>query len=263
LQLGQRLGVGGQGEVRALANRRDLVYKQYLQPLRDPEPLTSLIAARDLLAGADRQMLDACTSWPQAIVVNEGQTIGLLMVRLPDRFYGQLAQGPRPRELQYALYPPKPGWAGMGTPSDEDRWGLAAHIARLFSFLHRIGVVLGDVSMTNAVWSVNPIPELFLLDCDSVRLSGQMSSMTHATTIDWDDPLNSREPTLDTDRYKLALFIGRLLSATPYWRPGQSLPPVGRVGQPHEMQQLELLFERAAGKAGTRPTAHEWAAALP
>src|SRR3954463_10275246 len=81
-------------------------------------------------------------------------------------------------------------------------------------------IPLGDVSMRNLLWTVEPEPNVFLLDCDSMRLAGDSPAVPAAETVDWDDPaLGTKTPNLSSDRYKLAMIVQRVLLVESQARP--------------------------------------------
>ena len=74
-------------------------------------------------------------------------------------------------------------------------------------------------------------------------------------------PSRPPAPDLDSDRYKLALFVGRVLSTGAYVRPGEPLP-LGSDIPNRVATQVASLWQQAAGQRGTRPDAAKWAMAL-
>jgi DNA-binding helix-hairpin-helix protein with protein kinase domain len=210
---------------------------------------------------SERDQLGRQAAWPLARVLDGTRITGFVMAKVPERFYGMQAKGPKLRELQFLLYEPKPMWGDI-TPLDADgRLELVRAAAALFSVFHRLSLVIGDVSMNNFLWSANPIG-LFLLDCDGVRTVGRRPVTAQAKTVDWDDPFQPPTgPDLDTDRYKLALLIGRVLSRHPQVRPGDQLSFVPRLPE-RVTGEVAQRFAEAGQAAGTRPDADHWVKAL-
>ncbi|MFJ3586458.1 hypothetical protein ACIPPS_30115 [Streptomyces sp. NPDC090127] len=58
----------------------------------------------------------------------------------------------------------------------------------LFQWLHAMGLVVGDLSQANVLWSLEPGPAVHLLDCDGVRITGRPAVLDQADTPDWLDP---------------------------------------------------------------------------
>jgi DNA-binding helix-hairpin-helix protein with protein kinase domain len=84
---------------------------------------------------------------------------------------------------------------------------------------------------------------------------GHRPAVHPADTVGWADPAaRPGEATLDSDRYKLALVVLRLLLADHAVVPGDL--PCHRLDRP-----LMALAQRAV-VAGGRPSAGEWLAAL-
>jgi hypothetical protein len=162
--------------------------------------------------------------------------------------------------LQYLLYEPKWMWGDIAPPDIDGRLGIARNTVALFRLLHSRRLVVGDVSMSNLLWS--PAGQIFLLDCDGVRELGAVPVLPQPETLDWDDPSQPASgPDLDTDRYKLALLVARVLTRSPALRPGA---PVARPpGLPERIAgEVAARFAEAAGPRGSRPDAAQWARAL-
>jgi DNA-binding helix-hairpin-helix protein with protein kinase domain len=260
LRLGERLGVGGQGEVFRLRDRPGEVLKRYFSTDAETATLDALVAFPGTLAAHEREALSRQTAWPSARVSKHGRTVGCLMKEAPGAFLGRTAAGPKLRELQYLLFPRTPLWGDIVPLGTQGRIDVAQHFAALIRIFQNHGMVVGDISMSNLLWS--PGAQIYLIDCDSPTPVGMASVLPPTDTPDWHDP--HRPPggqSLDTDRYKLALVIGRTLAADAYVRPGRPLNLPGDV--PGAIASgVRALFARAAGPHGERPGAEEWARAL-
>jgi hypothetical protein len=260
----EQLGEGGQGTVTRVLSADGLVYKEYLRHVGTPitPTLTELVEFGQALSPADRQSLFGQSAWPLARVVHEGAVIGFLMHEAPAEFTGPIGGKQRLVELQYLLYKPNHTWDELHQPDGAGRIEIAAAAVRLIDFLHRHGLVLGDISFRNLLWSPSQPYRVFMLDCDGVRRHGGEPVLPQAQTPDWNDPnLPGTGPDLDTDRYKIALLVGRGLTRNAYVRPGQRLDLVEGI-DPRIADQVSQLFNRAAGPHGSRPTAQEWSQAL-
>jgi hypothetical protein len=148
--------------------------------------------------------------------------------------------------------------------SAQIRVEVAREFAKLVATLHGKGLVIGDVSMSNVLWTGTDggAVTIFLIDCDGIRRLGSRPVLPQADTLDWNDPLQPPSgPDLDTDRYKIALLVGRVLTMSPYVRPGDPLPFVQGIPD-KTAARLTVLWKQAAGPHGTRPAANQWSLAL-
>lgn len=268
LRLGDELGSGGQGRVLRVPGHPGLVFKQYKVPGADPAALKLLVDLPAQLQQPDRDLLYGQTSWPLARVFNKGQLSGFLMQEIPGRFFGANSAGNKKlRELQYLVYQRKPMWGDIvpaAGVSAATRIEVAREFVKLIATLHGRGLVIGDVSMANVLWTGagGGAATIFVIDCDGIRKLGSRPVLPQADTLDWDDPRQPPSgPDLDTDRYKLALLVGRVLSMSPYIRPAAPLPFVPDVPA-QAAARLTALWNQAAGAYGSRPAANEWLMAL-
>jgi DNA-binding helix-hairpin-helix protein with protein kinase domain len=262
IRLGNKLGEGGQGSVHAVMGTADEAVKIFLRPDSNREALESLVSLRLRLSTEEQAVLDTSTTWPHATVTRGDSVVGILMRRVPETFLVDVGGTPRPRDASFAVFPPKPSWPAITQPSPEQRWELARQATAVFAVFHTVGAIYGDVSYHNIAWSLEPSPRVFIMDCDAVRVAGQHATHRHAATIDWNDPAHPDGATLDSDRYKLSLLIGRLLLGSPYWRPETAIADGSLANGVTGSSQLDRLMRRAGGRAGSRPTAREWVAAL-
>lgn len=260
----QSLGEGGQGVVTRVSGAEQLVYKEYMSHVGavNGTALAQLIEFIHGLEPDERRVLMEQCAWPVARVVDGDRVTGFLMPLLPDDFYWTIGGSRKPVELQYLLY--KPNWAWQDTPQPDirGRVEIALAAARLVERLHHHGWVIGDISFRNLLWRPISPHRIFMIDCDGLRRHGSEPVLQQAHTPDWDDPHQpSTGPDLDTDRYKLALLVARVLSRTAGVRPGQKLALLPGLEQP-TANAVNELFARAGGPHGTRPIASEWVQAL-
>jgi hypothetical protein len=262
LQLGEKLGSGGQGEVHRVKNRPGLAFKRYFLPTINAESLRVLVDFPDSLDPHGRDALLAQTAWPKARVTGGGRVVGFLMQEVPSYFIGQATAGPRLRELQYLLYQPKPMWGDIRPLDGAGRLQLARAFVNLMRTLHNHSMVLGDISLRNLLWSPGNPPQMFIIDCDGAHLDGTPTVLPQPETPGWNDP--NRPVTgldLDTDCYKVACAVGRILAAVAEIRPGDPLKLVPGIPQ-NVAKLVGECFKDAAGAHGTRPTLGRWAQAL-
>lgn len=265
LELGEQLGSGGQGRVFDVVGgpHQGLVYKQYTQSNPDPDALLRLVRAPELLSPSERQRLFTLSSWPLARVMSQGGLTGFLMRRIPDAFLGRVKGGSQQLlEAQYLIYPPKPLWGDIRPPAVEGRLELAKQYVSLFQLLHSHSLVVGDVSMANLLWSSTGTHRVFILDCDGSRCAGENPVLPQAGTPDWDDPQQpATGAEMETDRYKLALLVGRVLARSSMARPGEPLALL--PGLPPKVADAVIRCFAEAGRAyGKRPDVWRWGIAL-
>jgi hypothetical protein len=264
LRLGEELGRGGQGRViRVESPGTGFVYKQYIVPGANSAALKGLVDLPGTLQPTERQRLDRQTAWPLARVLKGGVLSGFLMGEIPAEFLGLNSAGnSKLRELQFLLYEPKPMWGDIVPLDTDGRVEVARECVALFRLMHSKSLVIGDVSMNNLLWAPGDPPSVFLLDCDGIRRLGASPVLAQAATPDWDDPQQPASGAdLDTDCYKLALLVGRVLTRQADLRPGSHLPLL--PGVPDRVAaEVRVRWKEAAGPRGTRPDAVQWQLAL-
>ncbi|MEN3540026.1 hypothetical protein AAH991_33295 [Microbispora sp. ZYX-F-249] len=259
-----RLGEGGQGVVTRVLGPENLVYKEYMPQASqvNDRALADLVDFGQRQAAGEARTLLAQCAWPVARVVSGGRVTGFLMPEVPGEFYGPIGGKPKLVELQYLLYEPNWAWQDLHQPHVMGRLEIATLAAKLIDLLHNHGWIVGDLSFRNLLWRPAAPYKVFMLDCDGLRRHGAEPVLRQAHTPDWNDPHQpSSGPDLDTDRYKLALLVGRVLSRTASVRPGEE--PALLPGLPDQVTTpVRELFARAAGPRGTRPAVAEWVQAL-
>ncbi|MFD9500255.1 hypothetical protein [Streptomyces sp. NPDC060035] len=265
LKLFDKVGDGGQGEVHAIGGPGALLYKSYREPHKaDGAALAALVSLRQALVPADRDRLDREAAWPLCRVVDQNRAIGFLMHRAPDAMTWTTSKGESKLvELSYLLRPPKAAWQSVQQPSPAERYALTVALVALFEWLHAMGLVIGDLSQANVLWTVHPAPAAYLLDCDGARLVGRGPVLEQADTPDWHDPLAPPGTvSVDSDRYKAALMVGRVLAQDAYVSPGTPLVPVPGVLDERREAAVRRLWQQADGPCGTRPDLGQWRTAL-
>ncbi|MGX2995814.1 hypothetical protein JNUCC64_16250 [Streptomyces sp. JNUCC 64] len=265
LPLGRRIGDGGQGEVFLLTDRPGTLYKGYRDPRRvDGDALAGLVAVRRALDPVHRDRLDAEAAWPLCRVVDGGRVTGFLMRRAPEAMTWTTATGEvKLTELAFLTRPPKAAWRAVAQPTPDERLALAVALVEALHRLHTMGLVLGDLSAANVLWTLRPAPAVHLLDCDGARLVGRAPVLAQADTIDWGDPgAPPGTVTVDSDRYKTALAMSRVLACDPYAAPGTPFTPVPGVLDERREAAVRRLLDQAAGPYGSRPDLGQWRVAL-
>jgi DNA-binding helix-hairpin-helix protein with protein kinase domain len=264
LQLLGQVGGGGQGRVYELGNSDKLLYKQYHDPRRiRSDALARLVQLRQRRRPIDRSWLDSHLAWPMCRVISpEGAVVGFIMRRA--RYTWRDAKGKqRLTELQYLVRPQKTHWRQITQPRPEQRRRLALAMAELTRGLHSWDVVFGDISDANILWSVKTQPDVYVIDCDGMRIRRQDPVLDQADTPGWNDPLQrGRVAGFDADLYKTALGIARILCCDPNVLPGPLLSFVPGAIEHHREDEVRRLLAQAAGRPGERPDAARWVAAL-
>ncbi|HTW10842.1 MAG TPA: hypothetical protein VME46_25305 [Acidimicrobiales bacterium] len=242
LGLGALLAEGGEGRVfevaRAprsrLGDDADLVYKQ----LRRPRPMLELepmVCLPSVLAAVDPRLAHRARSssaWPVAAVVgtDPGLGVGLVLPRAPGAFWLRHRDG----ALHLATLSYLAGDADriavaygvqVPPPAAAERVALVYALCRLMAAWQApespVKVAHGDLSAKNVLWSLSPVPAVYVLDCDGSRVfsaagdaypDGGLGHL-RATTPNWEDPAVTRGQPAgpEADRYLLGLIFLRLV----------------------------------------------------
>jgi eukaryotic-like serine/threonine-protein kinase len=168
------------------------VYKEY-----KPEVLASLIEpalerAVSLFRSLSRQeatsLLDRA-AWPMALIQDSGKTTGFLMPKVPDRFFMtlMLPSGAVERVIsgfQYLLDPDNILRNRRININDYTRYLLLDAVVTNLSYLHDLGVAVGDFSHKNLLFSLDGRPTCYFVDCDTMLLGGA-SPLPQRETPGW------------------------------------------------------------------------------
>lgn len=265
LRLGRMLGQGGQGRVVEVIGDEDpagstaLVAKWYLPAVSlNAASLTRLVAWRRSLGEATRAVLDDVACWPRAVLLRDGRAAGVLLPRvLPDFWLDlSLPSGARAsvlRELQYLIARPKL-LARRGVPDVDPgtRLWLLVRFVEAVALLHANDVVLGDLSVKNVLFSPENGGRVHFLDCDALRLAGTIPAVGQPNSPGWDDPAFPGTQNQQSDRYKLALTVLRVLARNFHTRnPDDAAGLLGR-------EYLPLLRAGLSGDPDARPPTAAW-----
>ncbi|MEU4107278.1 hypothetical protein [Streptomyces sp. NPDC027717] len=264
LPIGSLIGSGGQGQVLELTGT-DILCKRYRDPSgTNGEALAVLAAFRQRLPSADREFLDSVASWPLCRVTDRGRGVGFVMRRAPGEFSWRTPQATsKLLELQYLIRPAKVGYRTIPQPTPSERRALALACVRVVDWFHRRGMVVGDISHANVLWSLRPEPRVHFLDCDGFRPIDGVTVLAATDTPDWSDPLTPpSQHDFDSDAYKTALAVTRIITRDPYLVPGDRLEPVPASLDHYQEARVRKLFSNAAGARRTRPVLSEWIHAL-
>jgi DNA-binding helix-hairpin-helix protein with protein kinase domain len=220
LRHGNRLGRGGQGQVvEVLGPGEALVAKWYLPTVvLDAAALTRLVAWRRSLAPSTRAAVDAVACWPRAVLLREGRARGVLLPRVPPAFTFETRHpagtaAPVLRELQHLIARPALlSRRGIPEVGPLPRLRVLTRLVSAVALLHGHDIVLGDLSVKNMVWSAAGDARVWLLDCDALRLTGTDPAVSQSNSPGWDDPSFPGTQNQQSDRYKLALAVLRVLA---------------------------------------------------
>jgi hypothetical protein len=300
LSLGALLAEGGEGRVfEVAASRRELggaglVYKQ-LRRQRTVAELAPTVSFLQRLEAADPGLAARARSssaWPAALVVGDdpGVAVGVLMPRAPGAFWVRHREGElRLATLSYLASDPDRITVAYGTvvpaPGAAARVGIVYVLARLLEAWQAGGhgelAVHGDLSAKNVLWSLDPVPAAYVLDCDGATVvsAGEDASGAggppRATTPNWEDPAlpSGSAPGAQADRYALGLAFLRVVGAAHF--PLQARQRAGgKVSIDFEVPRswrrlpdipgLWDVCERSLSvvEASRRPGPGEWAAVL-
>lgn len=238
------------------------VFKEYKRKTYSMTGLDHIVGFRNRLGSRDRSFLDQVCVWPLRVVEKDGTVDGVVLHLIPDQYFHQLQlpSGVSRRRLfdgQYLAQPPERCVvAGVRMVGLGDRFRICRDMAFALGFLHKREVCFGDISFPNMVLALGANPCVRLVDCDAVRPRGGAQIVEQATTPDWEPPEGSRPQSMLTDRYKLGLFVLRVL--TPKALSSQNRDPCWADGAlDHEGRDLLRRALNGDPKSG-RTAAKEW-----
>jgi hypothetical protein len=263
LRLSAALGSGGQGTVYGVEDRLvdgvfPAVYKEF-SAAANGRVLLEMVRFRRSLPPAEARRLDEIAAWPATVVERDGRLIGFLMRRAPDPFLIGLGMPSGPTQhlaqVQLLLNDRAYRTARGLAIDDQFRLELLHDTASAIEFLHAHGVVVGDLSPSNLLFSRSRRPRCFFLDCDAMRRRGS-SVLRQAETVDWEAPTHREQiATWATDSYKFALLCIRLFAGDQSSRDPAALDRAGLA--------VQILATRALSRdPRRRPVMAEWREAL-
>ncbi|TYB51823.1 hypothetical protein FXF51_52750 [Nonomuraea sp. PA05] len=188
----------------------------------DEEALLAMVRWRRELSRRDRATLDRRCAWPVSVVRQgrvtsrvTGRVTGILIRPAPERMFIELRDRRVPRHLDELTRSPERVNAlrdHYGTRYYEPPYKLAV-LGRLLAtvqWLHEQGYVVGDLQLRNAVFTVDPAPAVYLLDCDSCLPVGGRGALPEVDPEQWKLPREGAF-TLESDYYKFAWAVVRCL----------------------------------------------------
>ncbi|MFI5873650.1 hypothetical protein ACIBAH_14580 [Streptomyces sp. NPDC051445] len=264
LDIGDDLGRGAVGTVSRLRQppvgfTGKLVFKRYLQGARaqvDEAILRRFIAFPETLGMADAELMRERLAWPVAAVYQTaGVVSGFLMSEIPSHYtLDILGHRAVPAGMEFLLNGPVFERRLGITVDRRARLCLLLDLGRLIVRLHELGVVVGDLSPKNVLFSLAGPIRCFLIDCDSMGVEGTCL-LPPLETPGWEVPSGENPLTQASDSYKFTLLAMRLFAGDQNTRDPQALsevsPTLGRLAEAATRDHLEA-----------RPRINEWLAPL-
>ena len=270
-----QLGDGGEGVVHSVSHRDGYVYKEYKSVVAAELYPKGLEATTELIHQFStdcKRFISERSAWPEELVRKNGAMSGFLMKKIPDEFSCQHGMKGRARRglTDWNKLVTRDDWKDntniessvpklneASKKHEEVLLKLLLDLAKFFECLHTHGIVIGDVSGRNMLWTIEPSPTVFLIDCDGFRREGERAVTTSKETPDWFDPqLNGGDTTLNSDRFKLAIAMYRAYFADPFGMPSN----LNGVVTANREKIFELAMRGTA--PSNRTTAKEWCEAL-
>ncbi|HRY10362.1 MAG TPA: hypothetical protein P5544_10330 [Candidatus Nanopelagicales bacterium] len=229
------------------------------------ESIERAIQFRSTLSEADRNELDKSFLWPLESVVAGEETVGHVMPLIPTEYFTATHQegqppGHQPRNLATMIAD-----EAQASTMDVDRSAFAdpleralilMNLARAVALLHRLGMVYGDLNLTNVLF--DPTTHNVLLVDGGATASLGDSERRQANSLGLPPEIangSTRVQDARTDVYKLALCIVRGLqppsrNALEATDPGVLQPLLGAGA----VAELRLALDADPDK---RPTAED------
>ncbi|TMR89997.1 hypothetical protein [Nonomuraea basaltis] len=180
----------------------------------DEDALLAMVRWRRGLPRQDRATLDQRCAWPVAAVRDERVT-GILIRAAPEQMFVELRTRRVPRHLDELTRSPERVSAlrdHYGTRYYEPPYKLAVlgQLLATTQWLHEQGYVVGDLQLRNAVFTIDPAPAVYLLDCDSCVPVGGRGALPEVDPEQWKLPREGGF-TPESDYYKFAWAVVRCL----------------------------------------------------
>ena len=258
---GEPLKVPGSARIYRIVGRKDVLYKEFHEPLRGAREIArieELVTVGAEFGKADLASSRGRIAWPRDAVIKEGKVLGVVTSYAGDEFYNEpIGRRPMPRYLSYLRTREE------GVPL-EVRLRLMRQLAGVLALLEHVDLVHGDLAAQNVLWKPDPHASVFLIDCDGMHSDSVPGS--DGSTDGWTDPRKKEKlissQDMRSDWFALALAIWRvttLSSKTPEHGPdGVTLPP--EIPRPFR-SLLVRTFEDVMDPA-PRPAPGEWVEAL-
>lgn len=262
------LGQGGFGKVWRLHKPPipgRVVYKEFTGEIpQHTSVLRRMVAHLAGLSGSGRRHLLAVSSWPLAVIVSDDRILGYILEEIKADFYSPvpLLDQTRtvPNEIQHLLGSATYERRRFGLVTrTEQRLVLLSSAASNIAFLHAMGVVVGDLSPRNLLFSRDR-GRTYFTDTDGFVFRGSGFHGVNVETPEWSirQLLGRDEPASPaTDSYKFALLVLRLIN-----RNSRASSPQ-HLALPFRDERLEELLRRSLSfDPEVRPTISSWREAL-
>jgi len=263
------LNKGGVGVIRPTGDP-GFVFKEYLDVSKAPRvsDLRRLVeVGRDVLL---RQRLavgstpESSINWPVDVVLRGASDVpfGVVLPAIPASL---MNEDGKPRGLEFLIM------ARAGPPVAKARVVLLLRMAEILAYLDQLGLIHGDINSKNLVWTVQPSPVMYLIDCDGM-VPRDPAPVVGVQALGWTDPrvMDRLIPAHDhkSDWYALALAMYRGLLLVPgalHQKKSDGAWPVpSRIPQGWDDGVAGLLRQALCrpldGDARPRPT--DWVRAL-
>jgi serine/threonine protein kinase len=261
----QRLAAGSQGIVYTMSNVRinanfDAAFKEYKPSIQvDFGVIDKMVNFINSLSFAEGSRLFSLTSWPAEVVRDHNRPCGFIMPLVPKQFYISMTLSADRRETTLGAFQhllnADDFLARRAIPlSERLRYELLVSVAQALDFLHGYDIVVGDFSPKNLLFSLETDRPCYFVDCDAMQLGGS-SALQQLETPDWSvRDVNHTEPlaTKESDRYKFALLVLRLLCGSQDARSLQSLPS----GVDADLRAL--ITQGISANPNSRPAPRQW-----
>lgn len=247
LTLGHEFGRGRHGKVTAVSGL--LIRRKWAAAVKIYWPdmlselnggvLEKIVAFPGQLALQDSRWLGENTTWPVALAERDGAVCGFLMRAVPSEY-----SYPGDSYLDDAH-------AGI---ADVDRLRMLQSLATALARLHEIGVVVGDLSPRNVLFSYGSPGRCLLIGCDAMQLNGE-TALAQVETLGWEVPVGESKTTMASDAYKFGLLAIRLLARDPKSRDESAI-----AGVSAELRRLAISSQHLDPMR--RPSPSAWVGAL-
>jgi len=281
--LGDRLGGGGQGEIFRIENT-NFAYKRYTDPSRvEVSSLNGLMSWYKSLPRADQARVEQSLAWPTEIKYrDDGQLAGFVMPIAPSQAFVKRPVGTSTKntllELGMLMDDMRPAYKAWLPEIDANqRLTVIINFLELMDWLHKNGLVLGDISGRNFAWRPDTM-DVFCMDCDAFLQLGKRPASPQLETPAFKDPdpmqpVVAGESKPDSDNFKIALVVMRLVTQMMNLVPNGAdvLPAAAEnrllgfeagIGVNHLEWRIKDLWKQAGKGGGLRPSPAEWLAAF-
>ena len=179
IELGCRIGGGGEGDIYEISSLPDLVAKIWANPdAPRARKMQVLLRHRPRISPRVREKIDM--AWPtNALYGNDGAMVGYLMPKVSLDDY---------RELVNYAFPitRRPIEEQRGAEfSREDILDIARNLAGVFLRLHSDNYLIGDVNRANFLVDMNG--RVFVIDIDSIQARDPDTGEVHRCAVGTDD----------------------------------------------------------------------------